>query len=291
MVEFTLSGLLPLHNVSPQNMGMVVKYPQNSTFMGLSRLSLFVRIQTGRAYGGQEMTQQTIPFLRIEKLVKGKVEGHDVWEKIPLHTRTVIGRSSNDDGTKPLDVKIVGDDRISRRQAAISLNPGEARFMISDLGSINGTFLNGELLEKDKPYPLKDNDLISLAKVNGQSRVVFRFRNSEGTIPAWVEEEPGKPVAKEGLFINLAARRVYVNGKEIPLTRKEFQILEVLYDNRGNPCTTDDISYHVWGRDGATPELIAQHIMRLRRSIELDPYKPRYIITPPGRQGCYQLVC
>ena len=232
----------------------------------------------------------TNAVLRIEKLSKGKVKGYDEWDEIPLSTDAVlIGRPSKKPDAIPPDIMIVGDDYISRGQAEIFYSFSEGCFMIRDSGSLNGTFLNGELLEKDKPYPLKDHDLIGLAKIMGKIRVHFRFRASETTLPPWVEGELGKPLTKEGLSINLAARRIFVNGNEIPLTRKEFKVLEVLHNNRGNACSIDDISWEVWGKEGASDELIAKYISRLREKIELEPSKPRYIVTVPGRQGCYRL--
>ena len=228
--------------------------------------------------------------LRIEKLSKGKVKGYDEWDEIPLSTdAALIGRPSKKPDAIPPDIMIVGNDYISRSQAEIFYSFSDGCFMVRDNGSLNGTFLNGELLEKDKHYPLKDRDLIGLAKVSGEIKVLFRFRTSEATSPPWVDEEPGKPPTKEGLFLNLRARRLFVNGKEIPLTRKEFKVLEVLYNNRGNACSIDDISWEVWGKEGASDELIAKYISRLREKIESEPSKPRYIVTVSGRQGCYRL--
>lgn len=238
------------------------------------------------------MDKEANAFLRIEKLTKGKVEGHEQWDEIPLGTDAVLlARPSKEPDAIPPDIKIIGDDYISRppNHAEIYYSFSDGCFMLRDTGSLNGTFLNGELLEKDRPYPLKDNDLIGLAKISGETRVIFRFRVSEGTLPPWVAEEAAKPLPKEGLYISLAARRVSVAGKEIPLTKKEFKVMEVLYNNRGNACSIDDISWEIWGKEGASDELVAKYISRLREKIEPDPSKPRYIITVPGRHGCYRL--
>jgi hypothetical protein len=236
------------------------------------------------------MSEEANAFLRVEKLAKGKVEGHERWDEIPLDTDAVlIGRPSRKPDAIPPDIKILGDDYISRNQAEIYYSFSDGCFMLRDNGSLNGTFLNGEMLEKNKPYPLKDHDLIGFSKISGEMRVIFRFRASDATLPAWIEEKPVGPPEKQGLSINLAARRVFVAGKEIPLTRKEFKVIEVLYNNRGNACSIDDISWEVWGKEGASDELIAKYISRLREKIELEPSKPRYIVTVPGRQGCYRL--
>jgi len=228
--------------------------------------------------------------LRVEKLAKGKVEGYEQWDEIPLGTDVVlIGRAGKKPDAIPPDIKILGDDYISRNQAEIYYGFSDGCFMLRDNSSLNGTFLNGEMLEKNKPYPLKDHDLIGFSKISGEMRVIFRFRASDATLPPWVEEKPVGPPEKQGLAIHLAARRVFVAGKEIPLTRKEFKVIEVLYNNRGNACSLDDISWEVWGKQGASDELIAKYISRLREKIEPEPSKPRYVITVPGRHGCYRL--
>ena len=228
--------------------------------------------------------------LIIEKLSRGKVKSYDVWDEIPLSTHLVrIGRPSREPDAVPPDIMIVGNNYISRSQAEIFYSPENGCFMVRDNGSLNGTFLNGESLEINKPYPLKDQDLIGFAKISREIKILFRFMASEETSPPWVEEESGRPSMKEGLYVNLRARRVYVNGKEIPLTNKEFRVLEVLYNCRGDACNIDVISYEVWGKEGASPELIAQYISRLRKKIEPESSNPRYIVTVPGRQGCYRL--
>jgi pSer/pThr/pTyr-binding forkhead associated (FHA) protein len=240
--------------------------------------------------GGCKVSEETKAFLRVEKLAKGKIEGYEEWDESPLSTDAVLMARPDKkaDAVSP-DIKIVGDDYISRNQAEIYYSFGDGCFMLRDTGSLNGTFLNGELLEKNQAYPLADQDLIGLSKIAGEIRVVFRFRLSEATLPAWVVEESAKASHKEGLAINLAARRVFITGKEIPLTKREFKVLEVLYNDRGKACSIDDISWEVWGEEGASDELIAKYISRLRDKIETDPAKPSYIITVPGRHGCYRL--
>jgi len=236
------------------------------------------------------MNQGTNAFLRIEKLAKGKIEGFNEWDEIPLVTDVMlIGRlSKTPDAIEP-DIKVIGDDYISRNHAEIFYSFSDCCFTLRDTGSMNGSFLNGELLEKDRPYPLKDQSLIGLARISGEMRVIFRFRTSWSTLPSWAQEDPAKTLSNKGLAINFAARRVYVTGKEIPLTGKEYKILEVLYNNRGNACSIDDLAFEVWGEKAASGELIAKHISRLREKIELDPSNPCYILTVPGRHGCYRL--
>jgi pSer/pThr/pTyr-binding forkhead associated (FHA) protein len=236
------------------------------------------------------MREKINAYLRLEKSVKGKVEGPEKWDVILLSTDSMlIGRTSEDPELSPPDIKIIGDDYVSRNQAKIYYSYSDGCFMLRDTMSRNGTFINGELIEKNQPYSLQDNDIIGLAKIAGEIRVTFRFRDSDETLPPWVEEEPVRSPPEKGLFINLPAKRVYVNRKEVCLSNMELKMLEVLYRNRGNACGYDDIAWEVWGPDGASDELIAQYIRRLRERIEADPSNPQYIITPKGHHRCYRL--
>ena len=236
------------------------------------------------------MNEELKAFLRIEKLSKGKIESYEEWDEIPLNTDMVmIGRYTTKVDAIVPDIKILGDDYISRNQCEIYFSFTEGSFMICDVESLNGTYINGELLEKNRHYTLKDHDLIGLAKISGDMRVVFRFRASEATLPPWVEAEPQKHLSKEGFMINMPSRRAFVDGKEIPLTGKEFKVLEVLYNNRGNACSKDDIAWEVWGEEGASDELVAKYISRLRGKIEPNPLEPRFIITVPRGHRCYRL--
>lgn len=73
-----------------------------------------------------------------------------------------------------------------------------------------------------------------------------------------------------------------MDGKEVPLTRTEWKVFQVLYANRGKSSTMDDITWEVWGPEGVLPELVAKYIQRLRDKIEPERSKPRYIITNPA---------
>jgi pSer/pThr/pTyr-binding forkhead associated (FHA) protein len=236
------------------------------------------------------MSKEISAFLRIEKLAKGKIEGYEYWDEIPLGVENVlIGRPSSSQSAVQPDIRITGDDYISRNQAEIYYSVEDNSYMIRDTGSLNQTFLNSVILEKTKTYRLRDHDLIGLSKINNDMRVVFRFRSSEATLPSWVEEQAIKPGSRKGLNINIATHSVTMNGKEIPLTRKEYEVLKFLHYKKGEACRIDEIAWEVWGDGGASDELVVKYISRLRDKLEHDSTTPVYIITVPGRHGCYIL--
>jgi two-component system, OmpR family, response regulator RegX3 len=76
---------------------------------------------------------------------------------------------------------------------------------------------------------------------------------------------------------------VFVRGQPVTLPLKEFELLEFLLENAGRVLTRDLLIDRVWGADyvGDTKTLDV-HIKRLRAKIEVDPSKPRSIVTIRG---------
>jgi DNA-binding response OmpR family regulator len=76
---------------------------------------------------------------------------------------------------------------------------------------------------------------------------------------------------------------VTVSGKTVRLTPIESKMLHVLATNTNAICTSEHIVSHVWGlnNDGER-SLIKAHISHLRQKVELDPGKPRFLLTVPG---------
>lgn len=86
-----------------------------------------------------------------------------------------------------------------------------------------------------------------------------------------------------GLEINLSSHTVYVNGKEIQLTYKEFQILALLAKNANCIFSIENIFASVWGLDSfGDNRTVIVHISNIRKKIEQDSLNPRYIQTVKG---------
>jgi two-component system KDP operon response regulator KdpE len=97
-------------------------------------------------------------------------------------------------------------------------------------------------------------------------------------------QTPSAPVIKvEDLEINLAQRRVTHAGKEIDLTKTEFDILAYLALNPDRVLTSKMILQQVWGPEyGDDTQTLRVHVSHLRKKIEPHPTVPRYILTEPG---------
>ncbi|HEX6099261.1 MAG TPA: response regulator transcription factor [Thermoanaerobaculia bacterium] len=86
----------------------------------------------------------------------------------------------------------------------------------------------------------------------------------------------------DGLTIDLERRRVTQGGREIKLTRTELALLELLATHAGKPVFIEQIIARVWSSaPGTTHDTVRVHMSALRRKIEPDPARPRYIVTEP----------
>lgn len=85
------------------------------------------------------------------------------------------------------------------------------------------------------------------------------------------------------LKVDLAKRRVIRDGREIRLTRTEFEILVYLARNRDRVVTSKMILDRIWGpTHGDYIQTLRVHVGHLRKKIEPNPAKPRYILTEPS---------
>jgi two-component system KDP operon response regulator KdpE len=85
------------------------------------------------------------------------------------------------------------------------------------------------------------------------------------------------------LTIDLAARRVTRDGVDVRLTPTEWRIVEVLARNRGKLVSQRQLLQEVWG-PGCRDETgnLREYVARLRRKLESEPSRPRYLVTEAG---------
>ncbi|KOS30875.1 DeoR faimly transcriptional regulator [Bacillus anthracis] len=83
--------------------------------------------------------------------------------------------------------------------------------------------------------------------------------------------------------INISTHKVIVEGEEVKLTPREFSILELLARNPGMVFSAEQIYQKVWNeRSFQSDNTVMVHIRKLRKKIEEDPRKPKYIKTVWG---------
>ncbi|MGB6482901.1 MAG: response regulator transcription factor [Candidatus Acidiferrales bacterium] len=104
-------------------------------------------------------------------------------------------------------------------------------------------------------------------------RAALRRTSPQDKVPAILSKE---------LSVDFEARRVKVQGHEVHLTPKEFELLRQLVANQGKPLTHRRLLQSVWGPDyGNEPEYLRVTINQLRKKIERDPAHPKFILTEP----------
>lgn len=85
------------------------------------------------------------------------------------------------------------------------------------------------------------------------------------------------------LRIDFPGRRVWADGVEIKLTRKEFDLLRLLARNAGKVLTHDHLLREVWGQGYVKEtQYLRVHIGHLRQKLGDDPNAPRFVWTEPG---------
>lgn len=165
-----------------------------------------------------------------------------------------------------LDINLPGIDgfAVCRRIRSLDNTP----IIILTARSEREDKLNGIVLGADdyieKPY---DIDIL-LAKIHG----IFKRRLAIDSI------------TDGDLTLNIADESVTKNGKPIQVTAKEFELLRLLLENKGQTLSKERLFEKVWGSDSESePQTLTVHIKWLRQKIEDDPADPKKILTVWGK--------
>ncbi len=98
-----------------------------------------------------------------------------------------------------------------------------------------------------------------------------------------VRRQGDDPVIETDDFtVDLAAQRVSREGRPVPLTRTEWQIVQLLARNPGRLITQTQLLSDIWGLSDISNNYVRVFMVTIRRKLEPDPAHPRYFITEPG---------
>ena len=115
----------------------------------------------------------------------------------------------------------------------------------------------------EKPY---DIDIL-LAKING----IFKRKYAQEII------------TEGNLSLNTVTQSLSVDGKDVVVTAKEFELLKLLIENKGVTLKKEYLFSNIWGSDSESElQTLTVHIKWLREKIEEDPKKPKHISTVWG---------
>ncbi len=188
--------------------------------------------------------------------------------------RTVIGRVSTCD--------VVLQDHLVSRQHAEILRESFG-YVVRDIGSSNGTFVNGQRLSTGEARPLRDGDTLRL----GACTLQFHDPSATLRVPGLSERVATAPV-----FLDHQQQAAYVRGQQLSLAPKEFAFLALLAERPGEVRGRAEIARLVWPEYGGEVsnyniDVLASRL-RQRLSAAAGPGAAGWLVTVKKRG--YRLV-
>lgn len=118
----------------------------------------------------------------------------------------------------------------------------------------------------------------NILEVKARIKAIMRRAGSDHD-----EKEKAKTIEVGDLHMDCEGRRVFIAGKEINLTAKEFDVLELLVFNPNKVYSRENLLNIVWGYEyPGDVRTVDVHIRRLREKIEANPSEPKYVHTKWG---------
>ena len=119
-----------------------------------------------------------------------------------------------------------------------------------------------------------------------KARIKAIMRRTAASEP---KEENSKVIESGDLKLDCESRRLFVQGREINLTAKEFDLLELLVMNPNKVYSRENLLNLVWGYEyPGDVRTVDVHVRRLREKIEPNPSEPKYVHTKWGVGYFYQ---
>jgi DNA-binding response OmpR family regulator len=171
---------------------------------------------------------------------------------------------------------VVADRQVSRHHARVRRSA--AGYVVEDLGSKNGTHLNGRAIQD--AAMLQDGDVIQVALA---AKLVYV--GAEATQPLSLSDAAALGLGR--LRIDRDAHRTWVGSVELDpgLSVPQFRLLELLYERAGHVVTREDVIEWVWpgtSADGVSDQAIDALVRRLRERLEEADPGQAYIATIRG---------
>jgi len=126
--------------------------------------------------------------------------------------------------------------------------------------------------------PFSPAELVARVKAH-----LARYDRMKERFAGGVEVNKNSRIQVRGLVVDKDARQVFVNGKEVTLAQKEFDLLLFLLQNANRVFSKEELFERVWGMDAlGDASTVTVHIARIREKLEDNPSKPQYIGTVWG---------
>ncbi len=118
----------------------------------------------------------------------------------------------------------------------------------------------------------------NILEVKARIKAIMRRTGSAAS-----NQENDKVLQNGDLKLDCDSRRLFILGREVNLTAKEFDILELLVKNPNKVYSRDQLLHMIWGADyPGDARTVDVHVRRLREKIEVNPSEPKYVHTKWG---------
>ena len=118
----------------------------------------------------------------------------------------------------------------------------------------------------------------NILEVKARIKAIMRRTNA-----GQAKEKNGKVIESGDLRLDCESRRAFVMNKEVNLTAKEFDLLELLVNNPNKIYSRENLLNLVWGYEyPGDVRTVDVHVRRLREKIENNPSEPKYVHTKWG---------
>ncbi len=118
----------------------------------------------------------------------------------------------------------------------------------------------------------------NILEVKARIKAIMRRTGSAAST-----QETEKVLQNGDLKLDCDSRRLFILGREVNLTAKEFDILELLVTNPNKVYSRDQLLHMIWGADyPGDARTVDVHVRRLREKIEANPSEPKYVHTKWG---------
>jgi two-component system, OmpR family, KDP operon response regulator KdpE len=134
-----------------------------------------------------------------------------------------------------------------------------------------------------------EQEKVRLLRLGADDYVVKPFgisellARSDAALRRHLRSTDRNPVVKAGpLSIDLMSRMVTLNGKRVPLTRKEYALLHALATHPGLVVTHQHLIKEIWGNNSENIQYLRILVRKLRQKVEADPTRPLLIVSESG---------
>jgi len=153
----------------------------------------------------------------------------------------------------------------------------------SDTAKLPILMLTAKAGEADRIVGLEMGADDYLAKPFSPREMVARVRAILRRSEAKPDTETAPSYERGPLKIDFSTYEIFVRSRSVKLTLKEFELLRFLVQNPNRVLNRDQLLDRVWGGDTfVTPRTVDVHIRRLRKAVEKDDRKPKWILTVRG---------